>query len=171
MERGAPFVHTIWENWGQIADEALLDKGFQGGAPNVCNSAKWRTPFSALLSVKGGGLTRIRAQGWENQTPFHSSSVDFGERFKRLFSAFLDIPKSWAAIVWFPSARLSASEIVSCSTSFKAGSLISADNPSANVLAPAFSVLISRQSKDCLSISCRKDAMECTPPLCRRLLF
>ena len=169
MERGAPFVHTIWENWGQIADETLLYNGFQGGAPNVCNSAKWRTPFKARLSVKGGGLARIRAQGWENQTPFHSSSDDFGERFKRLFSVFLDMPKSLAAIVWFPLARLRDLEIKTHIASFKPGCADCADNPFAN--APAFNVVICRQSKDCLSISCRKDAMESTPPLCRRLLF
>ena len=44
-QRGAPFVYRNRENWGEIAREALPGKGFGGGAPNVCNSAKWRTSF------------------------------------------------------------------------------------------------------------------------------
>ena len=123
-------------------------------------------PFVKGIVRDGRRLNRLVRQVAEDKKTLHASSDDDLRRLKRLCSACLDIPKSWAAIVWFPLARLRASEIVSCSTSFKAGSLFSADKPSANVSAPAFSVVSSCGIADCSLIFCRKVAVESMPPVC-----
>lgn len=45
MERGATFVYINRENWGEVAREALPDKGFRGCATKVDKSDKCRTPL------------------------------------------------------------------------------------------------------------------------------
>ena len=47
-QRGATYVDTIRENWGEIAREALSGKGFGGCAPKVDKSAKCRTAFGKM---------------------------------------------------------------------------------------------------------------------------
>ena len=45
MAKSETFVDTFRDNWGGVARDALLDKGFGGCATKVDNSDKCRTPF------------------------------------------------------------------------------------------------------------------------------
>ena len=87
-------------------------------------------PFECMVVGVKRGLILIRARGGERQTTYYASSDDVLERFRRLFSACLVMPNSWAAVVWFPLARLRASAITNRSNSFNGGNIRNAANPS-----------------------------------------